>query len=159
MGAKTQKPDKDQGGMDQRHTLFAEAYIRLNGNGTQAAIEAGYSKRSASNAAYRLLKKDEIAKYITGRKTQLVERSVEKTNDIKEKIINELWKTYDEARVRPYADYRSAVRCLELIGGEAGMFQKIGDTNNKPVLNIQIILGGDPVKPKIIDQAPMEIAP
>ena len=48
---------------------FAEAYISRGGkgHGTEAAIEAGYSERSAHSQASRLLKDAEVLAYIRGR--------------------------------------------------------------------------------------------
>lgn len=50
-------------GLNQRQKLFASEYIKL-GNGTQAAINAGYSKRTASSQSERLLRNVEIKRFI-----------------------------------------------------------------------------------------------
>jgi phage terminase small subunit len=47
-----------------RRKLFVDAYIRLNGNGTRAAIEAGYSAKCAYAEASRLLRIAEVAEAI-----------------------------------------------------------------------------------------------
>jgi gp172 (fragment) len=52
-------------GLNQRQTLFASEYIKL-GNGTQAAINAGYSERTASSQSERLLRNVEIKRFIQG---------------------------------------------------------------------------------------------
>lgn len=54
---------------------FADEYI-ICGNATQAAIEAGYSKRSAKQTASRLLDQTEIKEYIAGRMKELEEESI-----------------------------------------------------------------------------------
>lgn len=51
-------------GLNQRQKLFASEYIKL-GNGTQAAINAGYSGRTASSQSERLLRNVEIKRFIT----------------------------------------------------------------------------------------------
>lgn len=51
-------------GLNQRQKLFASEYIKL-GNGTQAAINAGYSPRTSGAQAEKLLKKAEIKSFIT----------------------------------------------------------------------------------------------
>ena len=51
-------------GLNQRQKLFASEYIKL-GNGTQAAINAGYSERTASSQSERLLRNVEIKRFIT----------------------------------------------------------------------------------------------
>lgn len=50
--------------LNQRQKKFAYEYWQ-SGNGTQAAIKAGYSEKTAYSQASRLLKKDEIQKKIT----------------------------------------------------------------------------------------------
>jgi phage terminase small subunit len=50
-------------GLNQRQKLFASEYIKL-GNGTQAAINAGYSERTASSQSERLLRNVEIKRFI-----------------------------------------------------------------------------------------------
>lgn len=52
-------------GLNQRQKLFASEYIKL-GNGTQAAINAGYSERTASSQSERLLRNVEIKRFIQG---------------------------------------------------------------------------------------------
>ena len=44
--------------------LFVTEYIKNGGNGTQAAIAAGYSEKSAYSQASRLLKSDEVKQYL-----------------------------------------------------------------------------------------------
>ena len=51
-------------GLNQRQKLFASEYIKL-GNGTQAAINAGYSPKTSGAQAEKLLKKAEIKSFIT----------------------------------------------------------------------------------------------
>lgn len=50
-------------GLNQRQKLFASEYIKL-GNATQAAINAGYSERTASSQSERLLRNVEIKRFI-----------------------------------------------------------------------------------------------
>lgn len=54
---------------------FADEYI-ICGNATQAAIEAGYSKRSAKQTGSRLLDQPEIKEYIAGRMKEFEEESI-----------------------------------------------------------------------------------
>lgn len=54
---------------------FADEYI-ISGNATQAAIEAGYSKRSAKQTGSRLLDQKEIKEYIDERMKELEEKSI-----------------------------------------------------------------------------------
>jgi Phage terminase, small subunit len=47
-----------------KQITFCKEYLTNNNNGTKAAIKAGYSKKSARNAAIRLLQHDKVKKYI-----------------------------------------------------------------------------------------------
>lgn len=62
---------------------FAEAYIAL-GNATQAAIEAQYSRRTASRIGPENLKKPAVAAYIRARMRELDEKRVAKANEVME---------------------------------------------------------------------------
>jgi phage terminase small subunit len=58
--------------LDPQYQLFIEKYFELGFNQTKAAIAAGYSKKSARNQAYRLMKNDDIRKAIELRFSELV---------------------------------------------------------------------------------------
>lgn len=53
---------------------FIAAYIANGGNGTQAAIEAGYAPRSAAVTASEMLKMEKIRKRLDGQKTEQLDR-------------------------------------------------------------------------------------
>ncbi|QPC82101.1 terminase small subunit [Phototrophicus methaneseepsis] len=52
--------------LNYRKQIFAEAWLRSK-NQTAAAVEAGYSARSAYNQGYRLMKDDDVQEYIRAR--------------------------------------------------------------------------------------------
>lgn len=58
--------------LDPQEQLFVEKYFELGFNQTKAAIAATYSKKSARNQGYRLMKKDDIRKAIDLRLAELV---------------------------------------------------------------------------------------
>lgn len=58
--------------LNARQEMFVEYYIQLNQNGTQAAIAAGYSERSAGQIAHRLLKNAEISTRIRERTAEVL---------------------------------------------------------------------------------------
>lgn len=64
---KKSKHGSSKAATDQRRTLFVEAYIANGQNGTQAAISAGYSPKTAHAQACRLLKRAEILAAIKAR--------------------------------------------------------------------------------------------
>ena len=54
--------------------LFIEEHIRLRKkNATKAAINAGYSKKSASSQAYQLLQNPIVARYLHKRESQIMQ--------------------------------------------------------------------------------------
>lgn len=57
--------------LDPQYQLFIDKYFELTFNQTKAAIAAGYSKRSARNQAYRLMKNDDIRKEIDRRLSEI----------------------------------------------------------------------------------------
>ena len=60
---------------------FADEYI-ICGNATQAAIDAGYSKRSAKQTGSRLLDQTEIKEYIAERMKELEAKSIADQTEI-----------------------------------------------------------------------------
>ena len=60
-----------QDGTTTMQKLFAYAYISNKGNGTLAAIEAGYSKKTATEQASRLLTKVKVKKILEGMTAKL----------------------------------------------------------------------------------------
>lgn len=57
-----------------RRTIFIEAYLANGGNATQAAVQAGYSVRSAGQLGSMLLKDVEIQDAIAKRRAELANR-------------------------------------------------------------------------------------
>ena len=51
-------------GLTPKQLMFCEHYLINNGNGTQAAISAGYSERTAEAAASRLLTNVKVRAYL-----------------------------------------------------------------------------------------------
>ena len=61
--------------MTEKQKRFADEYL-IDLNATQAAIRAGYSKKTAYSQGERLLKKVEVEKYIQERMKQLASENV-----------------------------------------------------------------------------------
>ena len=59
-----------------KHKIFADAYL-ASGNATQAAIDAGYSQRSAGSQAGQILAKPEVASYVAAMKAKSTEQTGE----------------------------------------------------------------------------------
>lgn len=56
--------------LTKKQLVFVEEYLK-DFNGTQAAIRAGYSRRSAHNQGQRMVKNDEVKSYIRARLDEL----------------------------------------------------------------------------------------
>lgn len=68
--AKKRKPDEEK--LRPKHQLFAECYIANGFRVTKAAIDAGYSEKTAAAQGSRLLKNVKIQAYISKRMSELV---------------------------------------------------------------------------------------
>lgn len=82
----TKRPDKKRikagqakAATQKRIDLFVQVYIRNGGNGKQAAIEAGYSPKTAESQASRLLRNVKVSKVVALNRAQVVESAMKKT--------------------------------------------------------------------------------
>lgn len=94
---------------------FVEEY-QIDFNATQAAIRAGYSKRTAKQIATENLSKPVISKAIKVKQSELSER----TGFTLDKLDAELMSLY--RRCRSDGNYSVAERCLEMMGKRLGAF-------------------------------------
>ena len=72
--------------LNQRQEMFCREYIK-DLNGTQAAIRAGYSPRTADRMAYELLKKPEIQEFVLQSKAERVEEVKVDANYVLKRLI------------------------------------------------------------------------
>ena len=72
--------------LNQRQEMFCREYIK-DLNGTQAAIRAGYSPRTADRMAYELLKKPEIQAFVLQSKAERVEEVKIDANYVLKRLI------------------------------------------------------------------------
>ena len=86
-----------------KYRLFAENYLSNGYNGTKAALDAGYSKTSASAEAHRLLRTDKVKK--------LIEQHLEDAGASKARIIQEV---VDMALKLDAADFEPALMGMSL---------------------------------------------
>ena len=120
---------------------FCREYV-IDLNGTQAAIRAGYSAKSAQMQSSRMLLKDVIYKYIKKLRNQQRKR----TELSADKVLYDIEDT--RVRARASNDYRAELKASELQGRHLAMFidrQRVGGEDGGPVA-IRVIkqyLGGD----------------
>lgn len=107
---------------------FCEEYL-IDLNATQAAIRAGYSKKTADRIASENLKKLEIQNYLNG----LMEKRSEDTGITAEKVVKEL-------EIIAFSDVeitaKEKIKALELLGKHLGMFVERKD--EKPMTETEI---------------------
>ncbi|MDD3243085.1 MAG: terminase small subunit [Eubacteriales bacterium] len=142
--------------MTGRQEMFCREYV-IDYNGTQAAIRAKYSEKTAYSQAHDLLKKPEILSRIR----ELQHEQTERLAITADRVLTNLWDTYqrctqavpvmkwdyDEHEMVETGEYqfdsKGALRALELIGKHIGMFvDKLQVTQQPP--SITDDLGGAP---------------
>ena len=97
---------EDDGLTDQQR-LFVAEYLKDN-NATQAAIRAGYSKKTANEQGARLLAKVSIAQAIA----QQQKASIVRTLGSADEVLEQMWRlaTFDEERERAKRQRRIRLR-------------------------------------------------
>lgn len=106
---------------------FCKEYL-IDLNGTQAAIRAGYSAKTANRIAAENLSKPDIQNYIS----ELMNERSEATGISAERVISELEKiAFAETEITG----KEKMKALELLGKHLGMFEAkcdYGNQNNTP---------------------------
>lgn len=108
--------------LNAKQNRFVEEYP-VDLNATQAAIRAGYSKKTAYSIGQRLLKDVEIQEAIQ----KAMKDGSERTGITQDKVVEELGKVaFAEAHDYTDADlkYGNKLKALELLGKHLGMFEK-----------------------------------
>jgi len=115
-----------------KQKAFAREYVK-EGNGTQAAIKAGYSKKAAQEIAYENLRKPQIKEVIEAKQAVLAEKAQVSA----EFVINNFLEILDfnkqieeftqgdgeNVRVKKkMIDAQAALKATELLGKHLGLF-------------------------------------
>lgn len=133
---------------------FADEYI-ISGNATEAAIKAGYSKKTANRIATENLSKPVIKSYIDERLKELSDKKIADQHEVLAYLTSVLrGETQSEivvvegvgegvSKAKPMQkapDEKERLKAAELLGKRMGLFKdKLDVTANVPV----IISGGD----------------
>lgn len=102
-----------------RQALFAEEYL-IDLNATQAAVRAGYSKKTAHSQGERLLRHVEVQK----RLQECMQRRAKKTEITQEKVLERLW-MIATADPNELVEYRR--ECCRHCFGELHMYQWVDE--------------------------------
>ncbi|MCL8167264.1 terminase small subunit [Enterobacter kobei] len=89
----------DDDGLTAQQRLFVAEYLK-DGNATQAAIRAGYSKKSAEQIGYQLLQKTSVAQAIA----QQQKASITRTLGCADEVLAQMWQlaTFDANQLSQY---------------------------------------------------------
>lgn len=113
---------------------FCEEYL-IDLNATQAALRAGYSKRTAYSIGDENLKKPEIQNYLS----ELMKKRSERTGIKADDIINELKSVaFTETNITG----KEKIKALELLGKHLGLFSNGGSDDSKVLEKLDEVLGG-----------------
>lgn len=115
--------------MKLQHQKFADAYLRLN-SGTKAAIEAGYSKKTARVKASQLLCIEEVELYIEQQRIKLSEDAI-----VDAKWVQTRFKDISD-QAYEIKDYPSSNKATEQLGKIIGVYIK---DNDQKKTNIQLM--------------------
>ena len=134
--------------MTKTQKRFADEYL-IDCNATQAAIRAGYSVRSAYSQGQRLLKKDEVRRYIDEELAKMKDEKVADAKEVMEYLTSVLrgesksevvviegeGEGYSSARRMDKApDEKEKLKAAELLGKRYGIFTDKTSVNVEPVV-------------------------
>ncbi|ECT8547631.1 terminase small subunit [Salmonella enterica subsp. diarizonae serovar 48:i:z] len=89
----------DDGGLTAQQRLFVAEYLKDN-NATQAAIRAGYSKKTAEQIGYQLLQKTSVAQAIAQQQKESLMRKLGNADE----VLAQMWQlaTFDANEISQY---------------------------------------------------------
>lgn len=122
------------GTLTHKQARFCEEYL-IDTNGTQAAIRAGYSSRSASEISSELLGKLPIQSNIQCLRDSLSERNAISAD----RVVTELSLIAFAALDHELVDLKSKLKALELVGKQLGMFRDRVDVESRVTLEDLIV--------------------
>lgn len=117
--------------MTVKQERFCTEYV-IDYNGTQAAVRAGYSEKSAYSQASRMLKNAEVLARVRELQHEQVERLAISADYVILKLMDTREKCMEPVQVldsqgNPTGEYafdsRGALKALELLGRHLGMFE------------------------------------
>ena len=111
-----------------KQKAFCDYYIENGGNGTEAAIKAGYSEKTAAEMSSENLRKPNIIFYLKERNKQ-----VESSRILSMQEIQEFW---SDTIVDELREFKDRLKASELLGrSKGGFIDKVSHTGNVNVSN------------------------
>ena len=127
---------------------FADEYI-ISGNATEAAVKAGYSKKTARSIGQENLTKPDIKKYIDDRLAELEDEKIAKQDEVLRYLSSIMRGEEKEQTLISQGEFgqtitdidvsaKDRIKAAELLGKRYGIWtDKIEQTNR----NIEIVIG------------------
>lgn len=140
--------------LTEKQRRFANEYI-ISGNATQAAISAGYSKRTAKSVGSENLTKPDIRQYIDERLDQLQSEKIANQEEVLEYLSKVMrGEETDQTVVFQGADYGSSIesiqvankdriRAAELLGKRYSLWTDKIDIDGNMDLKVVVDYGND----------------
>lgn len=102
--------------LNDKQAAFVREYL-VDFNATQAAIRAGYSKKTAGSQAHDLLKKPEVQAALSEGQKRLAEATETEAEWIRRRLKEEA------TDFTEFASHSARIRALELLGKINGVFE------------------------------------
>lgn len=118
--------------LTEKQKRFCEEYL-IDLNATQAAIRAGYSKKTADRIANQNLKKLDVQLCLK----ELMEQRSSRTQITADTVLSEL---YEIASADVEITEKSKIKALELLGKHLGLFSA-GADNSDTLAKLDEVLG------------------
>lgn len=112
--------------MNKKQEKFALEFVK-DFNRTQAAIRAGYSKKTAYSQGSRLLKDAEIR----ARVSELIEEIVGETKESKARIAQAMWELLEDTNAGSSARVGAAKVLNDMLGFNSPIKQNVNITNER----------------------------
>lgn len=120
--------------LTKKQRKFADEYL-IDCNGTQAAIRAGYSPKTANEQAVKLMANKKISNYISGKLDEMSSERLADAQEVLEYLTSVMRGEHTEQVLRldgngvQVVDYiqvsaRERLKAAELIGKRYGMFKE-----------------------------------
>lgn len=130
--------------LNDKQAAFAREYL-VDFNATQAAIRAGYSRKTAGSQGHDLLKKPEIQELLAEFREKAAERTITDTAWVRQRLREEA------TDFGAQASHSARVRAVELIAKMNGDFEADNKQKADPIAELMKHIAehqqGIPVKP------------
>lgn len=139
--------------LTKKQRKFADEYL-IDCNGTQAAIRAGYSPKTANEQAAKLMANKKISTYISNKLDEMSSERLADAQEVLEYLTSVMRGEYTEQVLRldgngvQVVDYiqvsaRERLKAAELIGKRYGMFKDNVNVDLEPVVIVNDLVPDD----------------